>query len=83
MRTDEQLDKQAESVRRYRKRIKQKEIRKKIAVRLSILRVTGALQKRIEFHLSKGRDAADITIRENIPYKVIQEYIQNKAHGHC
>ena len=33
--------------------------------------VRGALARRVAFHISKGRDAADIAIRENVPVSVV------------
>lgn len=36
-----------------------------------IRNIRGSLSRRIAFHVSKGRDAADIAIRESVPVSVV------------
>lgn len=65
----------ASNAKRYRQRQKLKRLQLRNATYANVLSVTGALEKRIRYHLSKGRDACDIVVRENLSASVVIETI--------
>lgn len=42
-------------------------------------RVGGRMADRVRFHLSRGRDAGDIAVREGIPVSVAQKFIEAES----
>lgn len=68
-------EKAAASHRKHLNKKKQEKVLAKIGWRTRSKNAQVGLESRVRFHLSRGRDAADIAIRENVLVSTVQAII--------
>lgn len=75
--TDDEWNEKVRTADKARKRlVRNSTILKQRTEAARKVNYSGALSRRIAHHLSRGRDAADIAIRENVPVSIVVKLVE-------